>query len=209
MKTEPSMNTSTNTRTTLLAPVVLFLTIVFLRILIAAYAPQSWAGFSPLVAIVLCLSIILVRPAMWLIPAVAYLVSDVFISTQIYGSAPNVVFLLANIVFMILLVCGGRAMGDKLKRFIPALVATAGGVLIAYTFLNTLSWIGNPGYAQSIAGWLQAQTVGLPGLPASLTFLRNGLIGNLAFTACFVAAAHYFPFSKSVSPSVNTRASVS
>lgn len=192
------MNFSTSKRTALLLPIALFVAIVFLRVLVAAYAPESWAGYSPLIAIVLCLSIILVRPMMWLAPVLAYLVSDIFISTQLYGSAPNAVFLLANLVFLFLLVCGGRAMGGKLQRFAPALLATTAGVLFSYLLLNTLSWIGNPGYAQTIAGWWQSQTLGLPGLPASLTFLRSGLIGNLVFTACFVAAAHYYPSRKSV-----------
>ncbi len=203
VKPEPSMKTSTNTRAALLPPIALFVAIVLLRILVAAYAPESWAGFSPLVAVVLCLSIILIRPVMWLVPAAAYLVSDVFISTQLYGSAPSTVFLVVNVAFMFLLVCGGRAMGDKLKRFAPALFATAGGVVLAYLLLNTLSWIGNPGYAKSIAGWWQSQTIGLPGFPASLTFLRNGLIGNLTFTACFVAAAHCFS-SKEHAPLIAT-----
>jgi len=203
------MNLPTCKRTALLPPIALFVAIVLLRVLVVAFAPESWAGFSPLVAIVLCLSIILVRPVLWLVPAVAYLVSDVFISTQLYDTAPSAVFLTANLVFLFLLVCGGRAMGEKLQRFAPALLATTGGVLLSYLLLNTLSWIGNPGYSQTFAGWWQSQTIGLPGFPASLTFLRNSLVGNLTFTAFFVAAAHYFPSKESVSSMATTRQSAS
>lgn len=203
------MNISSSKLTALLPPIVLFVAIVLLRVLVVAFAPESWAGFSPLVAIVLCLSIILVRPVLWLVPVLAYLVSDVFISTQLYDTAPSAVFLVANLVFLFLLVCGGRAMGAKLQRFAPALLATAGGVLLSYLLLNTLSWIGNPGYAQTLAGWWQSQTLGLPGLPASLTFLRNSLVGNLTFTACFVAAAHYFPSKDVLTSSAPTRQSAS
>lgn len=203
------MNFSTNKRIALLPPIALFVTIVLLRVLVAAYAPESWAGFSPLVAIVLCLSIIIVRPVLWLVPLAAYLVSDVFISTQLYGYAPNAGFLIANLVILLLLVCGGRAMGEKLQRFAPALLATAGGVLLAYLLLNTLSWVSSPGYAKSLAGWWQSQTIGLPGFPASLVFLRNSLIGNLTFTACFVAAAHYFPSREQISTIATTRHSAS
>lgn len=206
---ESSMNTSTKLRAVLLPPIALFVAIVLLRVLVAAYAPESWAGYSPLFAIVLCLSIILVRPVLWLVPAAAYLVSDIFISTQLYESAPSAVFLVANLVFMLLLVLGGRGMGDKLKSFAPALLATAGGVILAYLLLNTLSWLGSPGYVKSLAGWWQSQTIGLPGFPASLTFLRNGLIGNLTFTACFVAAAHCFRSNEKVSPIATTQQSAS
>ena len=203
------MNSTSNLRAACLSSIALFVAIVALRILVAAYAPDSLAGFSPLVAVVLCLSMVPVRPVMWVVPAFAYLVSDVFISARIYDSAPSVLFLVANTFFMFLLVCGGRALGDRLKRFAPALFATATGVIVAYLLLNTLSWIGNPGYVKSLAGWWQSQTVGLPGFPPSLTFLRNSLIGNLGFTACFVAVAHYFPSGESVSSAAPSRQSAS
>ena len=133
------MNSTSNLRAACISSIALFVAIVALRILVAAYAPDSLAGYSPLVAVVLCLSIVLVRPVMWVIPAFAYLVSDVFISARIYDSTPSILFLAANTLFMLLLVCGGRALGDRLKRFAPALFATAGGVLLAYLLLNTLS----------------------------------------------------------------------
>ena len=39
-----------------------------------------------------------------------------------------------------------------------------------------------------VAGWWQANTVGLPGWQPTWTFLRNGVLGDLAFTFALVFA---------------------
>lgn len=59
--------------------------------------------------------------------------------------------------------------------------------LLFYVAANTLSWgydavTGlNPGYAPTFAGWVQANTVGLPGFMPTWLFLRNGMAGDLFF----------------------------
>jgi hypothetical protein len=50
-----------------------------------------------------------------------------------------------------------------------------------YFASNTLAWAHDPDYAKSLAGWWQANTVGLPGYPPTWTFLRNALAGDMVF----------------------------
>lgn len=57
-----------------------------------------------------------------------------------------------------------------------------------YLFTNTMSWFVDPGYAKTLAGWMQAMTTGLPGLPPTIWFLRNSLLSDLAFSCLLLAA---------------------
>lgn len=57
--------------------------------------------------------------------------------------------------------------------------------LIFYLAANTFAWAAYPGYAKSLAGWIQCQTTGLPGFPPSWMFLRNMLFGDTLW--CWVA----------------------
>ena len=57
--------------------------------------------------------------------------------------------------------------------------------MIFYVVSNTGSWLYEPGYAKTFAGWLQALTIGLPGFPPTWLFLRNTLLGDLFFTLLF------------------------
>jgi hypothetical protein len=54
---------------------------------------------------------------------------------------------------------------------------------------NTVSFFIDPGYAKTLAGWWQCQTVGLPHFsPPTWVFTARQLVGDLAFTGLFFAA---------------------
>ena len=57
-----------------------------------------------------------------------------------------------------------------------------------YLLTNTMSWFVDPGYAKTLAGWTQAMTTGLPGLPPTIWFLRNSVLSDLAFSCLLLAA---------------------
>ena len=62
--------------------------------------------------------------------------------------------------------------------------------VLFYLGANTFSWAIGSGYAKTLAGWWQSQTVGLPGYPPSILFLRNALIGDVFW--CVLAAPLFF-----------------
>ena len=52
---------------------------------------------------------------------------------------------------------------------------------------NIGSWALLPQYPKTWAGFVQAQTVGVPGpFPAAWVFLKNALLANLLFTGLFL-----------------------
>jgi hypothetical protein len=78
-------------------------------------------------------------------------------------------------------------------RRIPAVVGmTVAGTLVFYLLSNTVAWVFEPGYARSLGGWLQSQTVGLPlpGAPPSWWFLLKSLAGDLLFAALMIGVCH-------------------
>jgi len=62
------------------------------------------------------------------------------------------------------------------------------GALLFYLVSNTISWIANPAYVKSVAGWIQALTVGLPGFPPTWVFGLKSLLGTGLFTGLFAGS---------------------
>lgn len=69
-----------------------------------------------------------------------------------------------------------------------SLVGVLGCGLVFYVVTNTAAWLAVPEYAKTFAGWLQAQTTGLPGYAPTWHFLRNSLVSDLAFSALLLVA---------------------
>ena len=80
----------------------------------------------------------------------------------------------------------GRAFGAKRPLW---MLAGGGliGALLFYLVTNTAAWINLP-YAKTLAGWMQAITLGLPGYPPTWQFFRNSLLSGGLFTALFAGA---------------------
>jgi hypothetical protein len=62
------------------------------------------------------------------------------------------------------------------------------GAVLFYFITNTASWLNNPAYAKTLAGWIQALTTGVPNFPSTWEFFRNTLLSGGLFTGLFVAA---------------------
>lgn len=96
--------------------------------------------------------------------------------------------LLLNYVLYAGLIAIGKWMG-KGARFWKLLFGGILGSAIFFFVTNTLSWLQNPQYAKTLAGWIQAWFIGLPGYPPSWEFFRNTLLSSGLFTALFVGTA--------------------
>ena len=63
------------------------------------------------------------------------------------------------------------------------------GSILFYFISNTASWFFDPGYAKTLAGWVQALTTGRPDFhPTTWEFFRNTLLSGGLFTALFAGA---------------------
>jgi hypothetical protein len=98
----------------------------------------------------------------------------------------------ASLVFYVLAGLLGLALAGN--RTLPRIAA--GSVLCSVAFYvaaNTFAWWSAsvpgtaPFYPLTLAGWWQANTVGLPGWQPTWTFLRNGVLGDLFFCGLLVA----------------------
>jgi hypothetical protein len=118
------------------------------------------------------------------------LISDVILNVYCY----HVKFFTFDIIPHYLALGLIAALGFSLRgraRLGWLLGASFVGSLIFYVLTNTGSWLHEPGYAKTFAGWLQALTSGLPGYPSTWTFYRNTLLGDLLFTALFFACMNW------------------
>ena len=78
-------------------------------------------------------------------------------------------------------------------RTLGLLAGSVAGSLIFYVVTNTGSWLGQPAYAKTFAGWLQALTVGEPGFPSTFWFYRHTLLSDLFFTLLFAGCLAFSP----------------
>ncbi len=155
------------------------------RLLRATLLPEL-PNFAPLTALALCGALVLPGALALAIPLGALILTDGLLNLH-FGEpffAPSALVIYA---------CYGLAVasGQTLRRLhagLPAIfAAVVANSLLFYLATNTASWLGNPAYAKTAAGWLQALTVGLPGFPPTWTFFRASLFSDVLFTAGFLA----------------------
>lgn len=164
----------------------LLLLAVGFRLLRATLLPEL-PNFSPVMAIALCGALVLPRSLATIVPLAALIVTDLLLNAA-YG------WPLFGPEELLRYACYGLAVasGLSLHRLHAGTAAVFGGVtantLLFYIVTNTGSWLANPAYAKTAAGWFQALTVGMPGFPPTVLFLGYSLVSNLLFTAVFLAA---------------------
>ncbi len=144
-------------------------------------------NFAPLSAIALCGAIFLPRRLAFAIPLGALLISDLILNAH-YGASLLSLEMVGRYLALAAICAGGLALRRR-----PSTLLILGGSVAAstlfYVVTNTASWITEPGYAKTFAGWLQALTVGLPNFPPTIFFYRNTFLSDLIFTALFLACA--------------------
>ncbi len=149
-------------------------------------------NFSAAYAIAFCGGLYLAGRWGWTIPFLVLAGTDLLLNIFFYSRdgfslgaflAAELPTLLAYVVLIGL----GRSMGGK-KSWWRLLGGGVLGALLFYIITNTAAWLTLPGYAKTLAGWLQAITTGLPGYPETWEFFRNTLMSGGLFTGLFVGA---------------------
>jgi hypothetical protein len=141
-------------------------------------------NFTPLTAIALCGALILPRRLALAVPLAALLASDVVLNYAFSEPLFSVEMLTRYVVL------AGIAVGGLWLRKHPHAAVVLGGSALAsvafYFITNTASWIDNPAYAKTFAGWAQALISGVPGFPPTIVFFRNALMSDVLFTGLFL-----------------------
>lgn len=172
-------------------PVILLLvSVVLFRIapsLSGSEAMKAVGGWSPLMAFALCGAAFF--PRRWALAAgLAAVVVPHFVTNQIGGFPLWDANLPLLIVSVLLVSAIGLRIGDKASVGV-FLGASVLSTVLFHVVSNTVSFFTIPGYPPSLAGWVQAQTTGLPQYsPQTWVFSAKQLAGDLLFTVMFVLA---------------------
>ena len=148
---------------------------------------SAWlSNFAPLAAIALCSAAYFPPKYKFAVPLVLLLVSDIILNLH-YGASLLSPLIVGRYLALIAVGCIGVAMQNRasFKTLLPASIV---GSLLLYLVANTCSRLSDPGYVKNLAGFIQAQTIGLPAYSATPTwmFLRNSIVSDLIFTSLFV-----------------------
>ncbi|GAB4249442.1 MAG: hypothetical protein OHK005_16220 [Candidatus Methylacidiphilales bacterium] len=160
----------------------LIVLVVLFRVI--AGTQEGVMNFAPVMALAFCGGIYLRGVYRWLIPLGALFMSDLILNYH-HGVGWIEPFMVATYACYAVAVAVGMWIGDR-KSFGSILGGVFGNALLFYLVTNTVAWWANPGYVKTLAGWVQALTVGIPGLPPTYLFFRNSLLSDLVFTVGFV-----------------------
>ena len=166
--------------------------------LMVIFTAMRWPGllpwnFSPVYAICFCAGAYFTGVRSWLVPVALMFVSDVVMNYSHWSPQGFSIFngyMLANYMLYLGLVALGWMITSKRS----SAVLIAGGALGACGFFfvsNSVAWLGNPIYAKTWAGLVQAFTVGQTGFPPPIVFLKNTALSGALFTAIIVYAVRY------------------
>jgi hypothetical protein len=146
--------------------------------------PGWLENFAPVAAVALCGGIYLPRRLAFIVPLGALFISDIFLNWH-YGYPLVSPEMISRYLALAATVGIGFALRNR-PSLATVLPASMVGSFLFYIVTNTTSWFSSPGYAHTVAGWLQALTTGLPGYEPTWMFFRASLVSDLLFTTLFV-----------------------
>jgi hypothetical protein len=151
------------------------------------------SNFSPVMALAFCAGAYTRDRWMWLAPFAALIVSDLYIDHH-YATVYHYEWSTGGAVLRI--ACYAAALGigvvvSRRRNWLNLMGGALAGSVLFYLVTNTASWLGDPVYARSAAGWWQALTVGHPEYYPTIFFFKNSLVSDLLFTGCFALLMEY------------------
>jgi hypothetical protein len=189
------------------ASLLLLLVAVVYRVILGVTGSSQldwWHNFSPLAAIALCGAVYLPRRLTIALPLAALFVSDLFLNAH-YAEPLLTLEMLPR--YLALGLCVALGLVVRQQPALPLLLgASVLGSLAFYFITNTASWIAEPLYAKTAAGWWQALVTGLPGYPPTLVFFRNSLFGDFMFTLLFATCMAVAQMKPAVSAKIHETA---
>lgn len=178
-----------------------FLLILTVGYRIAASHYAFLGNTAPLMAVAFG-GALLLGARFWWVPVVLLVVSDLFLGIWHGGGGIGGYTLLSIGFYLGVAFLGGR-LGGGSHPLLTLWCGTLCCSLLFYVVANTYSWGMWPGYEKSVAGWLQSQTTGVPGVqPPAWMFLRNALIADSVW--CAIAAILFWIERRSFPAPVET-----
>ena len=156
------------------------------------FAVSRWPGmlpqnFSAAHALLFCAAFWLPGWMGWVLPLATIIVTDILLNVFAYDVTVLDPRLVTNWMILALFVVLAKGLARR-RSYGRVFLGTLFGALLFYLVSNSVSWMVNPAYAKTIAGWVQALTVGLPGFPPTWMFGLKTLLGTGLFTGLFAGA---------------------
>ena len=156
------------------------------------FAVSRWPGmlpqnFSAAHALLFCAAFWLPGWMGWVLPLATIIVTDILLNVFAYDVTVLDPRLVTNWMILALFVVLAKWLARR-RSYGRVFLGTLFGALLFYLVSNSVSWMVNPAYAKTIAGWVQALTVGLPGFPPTWMFGLKTLLGSGLFTGLFAGA---------------------
>ena len=161
-------------------------------LLMLIFAVSRWPGmlpqnFSAAHALLFCAAFWLPGWMGWVLPLATIIVTDILLNVFAYDVTVLDPRLVTNWMILALFVVLAKWLARR-RSYGRVFLGTLFGALLFYLVSNSVSWMVNPAYAKTIAGWVQALTVGLPGFPPTWMFGIKTLLGTGLFTGLFAGA---------------------
>lgn len=161
-------------------------------LLMLIFAVSRWPGmlpqnFSAAHALLFCAAFWLPGWMGWVLPLATIIVTDILLNVFAYDVTVLDPRLVTNWMILALFVVLAKWLARR-RSYARVFLGTLFGALLFYLVSNSVSWMVNPAYAKTIAGWVQALTVGLPGFPPTWVFGLKTLLGTGLFTGLFAGA---------------------
>ncbi|MDP6338329.1 MAG: hypothetical protein QF562_07180 [Verrucomicrobiota bacterium] len=161
-------------------------------LLMLIFAVSRWPGmlpqnFSAAHALLFCAAFWLPGWIGWVLPLATIIVTDILLNVFAYDVTVLDPRLVTNWMILALFVVLAKWLARR-RSYGRVFLGTLFGALLFYLVSNSVSWMVNPAYAKTIAGWVQALTVGLPGFPPTWVFGLKSLLGTGLFTGLFAGA---------------------
>lgn len=144
-------------------------------------------NFSAAYALVFCCGVYLPGRLAWWLPLTTLFLSDILLNVFYYEVSAVEAYMVVNYLMFAVILGMGRLFKPG-ASFWGLLGGGILGAILFYLVTNSISWLQNPQYDRSLAGWIQAMSTGIPGYPPTWTFFRNTLISGGLFTGLFVGA---------------------
>jgi len=158
--------------------------LVFALSRIPGVLPQN---FSAAYAIAFCGAVYFSGAMAWWLPLGTLLLTDIALNIFYYHAPVVSWYMLVKTLAFVGIVALGKFFTTR-DHWLKLLGGGLLGAILFYLITNTASWFSEPGYAKTLAGWIQALTTGLPGFPPTWEFFRSSLLSSGLFTALFVGS---------------------
>ncbi len=179
-------------------------------LLMLVFAASRWPGmlpenFSAAHALLFCAAFWLPGWIGWVLPMATIIVTDILLNQFHYAEPVMVPELISNWMILGLFVVLAKWLARR-RSYGRVFLGTLVGALLFYLVSNTVSWLVNPAYAKTIAGWVQALTVGLPlpGVPPTWWFGLKTLFSAGLFTGLFAGAMKWSEALDATEPETQT-----